>query len=47
LKKYQKSTGVQDTNSLPRWEKDAKLANYQGTFDEYSEMGKKKILGKF
>ena len=38
LARYQKSTGVNDT-ALPRWEKDAKLAGYQGTFDEYSEMG--------
>jgi len=37
LIRFIKETG-EDITKIPQWERDSKLANYQGTLDEYSEM---------
>ncbi len=39
LRKFLKETG-ETKAELPQWEADLKLENFQGTLDEYSEMGK-------
>jgi len=37
MRRFEKAVG-ESTSTLPQYEKDSKLAAYQGTFDEYSEM---------
>jgi hypothetical protein len=39
LARFMKATG-EEKSDIPQWEQDAKLAAFQGTFDEYSEMSK-------